>query len=332
MNNRKFLTFDTLNQASFDYIPLAQSPAEVDMLRYLALYSLNPHYVMNNLSLPRLKNLEPWDFYNLIYERDYTQPFMITQQIAEEFSRLKFENELSLNNTESNLSPYHPMLNNLPPLILPNMIIRLQNLQCFNITEAQPYLNFNYKNFTTKKHLTHQIDELNNIYDRNTRLNNFVYVKRIKEHSYFDALNGQRGVFAKTDIPAGTIIEYYSGEYAQYPQPMPPMLCTWRVQKSENWLKNQWQHRKISRFSGWTDAFILGNMMKLVNSCSTATSTIPEIGNIGCYYFHFKSKDLYVSLPVYVAIKDISKNSELLTFYHVKKYQQHRIYGNHDLK
>jgi hypothetical protein len=327
MDNRASSLIDNLQHFVFDYIPLVQSPAEADMLRFLIFYTLSPYNVMENSSLPRLRNLSPWDFYNAIYDSDYAQPIDITQNIAAQFTQLKFENELSLNETEKNLSPYHPLLNNLPPLLLPDKMIDFTSLECFKITEAQPYLDLKYDYFKSKTHLCQQIHDLNITTDRNARLNRLVYVKRIKEHPYFDGLNGQRGVFAKTDITAGTIIDYYSGEYAQYPQAMPPILCTWRVQKSENWLKYAWQHRNISRFNGWTDAFILGNMMKLVNSCYSHQKIISDIGNIACYFFHFKSRGLYLSLPVYVATKDIPKNTELLTFYHVGDYKTKRVYS-----
>jgi hypothetical protein len=321
------LAHDLKNNA-YDYISLAQSPAEVDMLRFLTIYSLSSNgAILNHKNLPRLKNYTPWDFYNVLYDADYTQSSDIVHKISEKFTHLKFENELSLNPSEKNLSPYHPMLNNLPPLILHDTIIDFQALRCFKITQAQPYLNLDFRYCVTEDDLKHKIHELNTITDRNARLNTMVYVQRIKDHDFFNDLNGQRGVFAKTDIPAGTIIDYYSGEYTAYPAPMPPLLCTWRVQKSLSYLDYLWKYRKISRFSGWTDAFILGNMMKLVNSCYSQHTVISDIGNIGCYFFHFKSKGFYVSLPVYVAIKDITKDSELLTFYHVGHYKNNRVYG-----
>jgi hypothetical protein len=312
----------------FDYMSLAGSPAEADMLRFLTLYCLNNEDDMfHHKHLPRLKQKTPWDFYDAIYQSDSHQSPNILHKICETFTQLKFENDFSLNPTEKDLAPYHPRLNNLPPLIIPNPIIDFKTLICLKITEAQPYLKLNYLTFTTNKHLKEQIDLLNTLSDRNARLDTMVYVKRIQEHAFFNHLNGQRGVFAKTDIPAGTIIDYYSGEYAEYPAPMPPTLCTWRIVVSHSYLSYLWKSRKISRFNGWTDAFILGNMMKLVNSCYSNYFNNPDIGNIGCYFFHFKAKNHYLSLPVYVSIKDIPKDSELLTFYHVGAYRNNRIYG-----
>jgi hypothetical protein len=211
-----------------------------------------------------------------------------------------------------------------------NHIINFKNLKCFKITQAQPYLKLKYTDFSTTTDLKQQIHDLNNIADRNARLNKMVYVKRITDHKHFKELNGQRGVFAKTNIPKGTIIDYYSGEYAQYPQLMPPMLCTWRIQTAKNWFSYQWKNFSIFNENAWVDAFILGNMMKLVNSCYSNHHIVKDIGNIGCYFFHFKSPQLYLSLPVYVAIKDITTETELLSFYHVGQYQKHRIYGASD--
>jgi hypothetical protein len=316
-----------LKNNAYDYLSLAQSPAEADMLRYLTLYSFNPELMVCHNTIPRLKNFTPWDFYSVIYDSDYTESLENVLKISEKFTALKFENELSLNQSEKNLSPYHPMLNNLPPLIIPDKKIDFKTLQCTKVTQAQPYLKLDFRSFATEIHLKNQIHTLNAITDRNASLSTLVYVKRIKDHACFDDLNGQRGVFAKTNIAAGTIIDYYSGEYEQYPAPMPPILCTWRVQKSHSYLDFCWKSRKISRFNGWTDAFILGNMMKLVNSCYSNGNLIPDIGNIGCYFFHFQSKGLYLSLPVYVAIKDIPKNTELLAFYHVGDYKNSRVYG-----
>ena len=320
-----------LSDNAFDYLSLAGSPAEADMLRFLTLYCLNNESLtfnhVNHAHLPRLKHKTPWDFYHAIYEYDSGQSLNISHKISETFTQLKFENELSLNPSEKDLSPYHPRLNNLPPIIMPNNIIDFKTLICLKITEAQPYLNLDYRTFTNDNYLKTQIHALNTITDRNARLYNMVYVKRIKDHAFFNHLNGQRGVFAKTDIPAGTIIDYYSGEYAEYPAPMPPTLCTWRVLVSHSYLSHAWKSRKISRFNGWTDAFILGNMMKLVNSCYSHYYSNPDIGNIGCYFFHFQAKNHYLSLPVYVAIKDIPKDSELFTFYHVGTYRNNRIYG-----
>jgi hypothetical protein len=327
MDNHISSLVDSFQKAAFDYLCLAQSPAEADMVRFLTCYSLNLNTGLKPLYSPRLKNNAPWDFYTAIYDFDANQSPDIQNAIAEKFTTLKFENELSLNQSEKNLCPYHPMLNNLPPLILPNKVINFATLNCFKITQAQPFLDLDYRYFTTENNLKTQIHELNNTADRNARLHKIAYPKRIKNHAYFDNLNGQRGVFAKTDIPAGTIIDYYSGEYQEYPAPMPPILCTWRVNQSEHWFSHFWNHRKISRFSGWTDAFVLGNMMKLVNSCYTHNTLLSDIGNIGCYFFHFKSKQYYLSLPVYVATKDIAKDSELLAFYHVGTYKNSRVYG-----
>ncbi len=320
-----------LKNNAYDYLSLAQSPAEADMLRYLTLHGLNSDLTLSHNTIPRLKNFTPWDFYSVIYDSDYAASPDIVLKISEKFTALKFGNELSLNQSEKNLSPYHPMLNNLPPLTVsnknPDKKIDFKTLQCTKITQAQPYLNQKYFSFTNDIHLKNQIHDLNSVTDRNAHLNTLVCVKRITDHACFDGLNGQRGVFAKTDIAAGTIIDYYSGEYATYPAPMPPILCTWRVQKSESYLDFCWKSRKISRFNGWTDAFILGNMMKLVNSCYYHGKMVADIGNIGCYFFHFKSKGLYLSLPVYVALKDIPKNTELLAFYHVGDYKNSRVYG-----
>ena len=203
-------------------------------------------------------------------------------------------------------------------------------LNCFKITQAQPFLDLNYRYFVTESNLKTQIHELNNTTDRNARLQKMVYAKRIQSHAFFETLNGQRGVFAKSDIPAGTIIDYYSGEYMQYPAPMPPTLCTWRTHKTYSRLNHLWNHRKTSRFSGWTDAFVLGNMMKLVNSCYAHNTLLSYICNIGCYFFHFKSQEYHLSLPVYVTTKDIAKDSELLAFYHISTYTNNRVYGIED--
>lgn len=320
-----------LKNSPYDYLSLAQSPAEADMLRYLAIHCLNPDLTACYNNIPRLKNFTPWDFYSVIYDSDYTELPDIIFKISETFTALKFENELSLNQSEKKLSPYHPMLNNLPPLIGLDKKIDFKTLHCTTITQAQPYLNQEYRDFTTETQLKNQIHALNCITDRNARLNKLVYVKRIKDHALFKGLNGHRGVFAKTNIEAGTVIDYYSGEYTTYPAPMPPILCTWRVQKSESYLDFYWKSRKITRFSGWTDAFILGNMMKLVNSCYSNGQMVADIGNIGCYFFHFQSKGLYLSLPVYVALKDIPQNTELLAFYHVGHYKNSRVYGFEDI-
>lgn len=327
MLKNQSLDINYLEDLDFDYITLAQSPAEVDMLRFLALYSLDKNFVFHHSHLPRLKETNPWDFYDKIYDDDVSIGYEIKNKISEIFSKLKFENELSLNVSEKYLAPYHPLLNNLPPLMVKNNQINFAELKCFKITEAQPYLDLKYQYMTTESNLKSQIDDLNHIKDKNNRLNKIVYVKRIQNHSYFKELNGQRGVFAKADIKAGTIIDYYSGEYNEYPSLMPPILCTWRVQKSHSWFMNFYRHSKIFRFNGWTDAFILGNMMKLVNSCYNGQKINHNIGNIGCYFFHFKSKQTYLSLPVYVAIKDIYKNTELLAYYYVGDYQKHRVYG-----
>ncbi|MFT6212621.1 MAG: hypothetical protein ACJARD_000748 [Alphaproteobacteria bacterium] len=320
-------TLTHLKESAYDYISLAQSPAEADMLRFLAIYQLNQHNELDDRYLLRLNNTTSWGFYNAVYDLDYQSPIAIINKIAHRFTHLKFENELSLTYQEKDLCPYHPLLNNFPPLIKQDKRVSLKHLECFKITDAQPYLNQNYRYVATQSQLKQQIDALNHTENRNNRLDEMVQVKRITKHQTFLNLNGQRGVFAKKNIKAGTIIDYYSGEHRQYPDPMPPMLCTWRIQESYNWLDYYYKHRQVKRFNGWTDAFILGNMMKLVNSCYDQQTMHHDLGNIGCYYFHFKSKGYYLSLPVYMAIKDIPQETELLTFYHVAHYKNNHIYG-----
>jgi hypothetical protein len=318
-----------LQESAHDYVSLAQSPAECDMIRYLAFNILknktndtlfNHHIRLNQINAS-------WDFYHQIYETEYALPKETIEQIANLFSTLKFENEFSLTYDEKHLAPYHPLLNDFPPLVLNHKNFDMKQFECYKITNAQPFLKLNYQYLTNDKDLKYQINCLNHTHEKWKRLQKIAYVKRITQHDYFDSLNGHRGVFAKNHIQAGTLIDYYSGEYRQYPDAMPPMLCTWRVHQTQSWIKNFYHHRKINRFNGWTDAFILGNMMKLVNSCYYKHHIYYEHGNIGCYYVHLKSHNHYISLPIYVAIKDIHKDTELMTFYPVSEYKNNRIYG-----
>lgn len=325
MQDTVYPLINFLQTSNYDYLSLAQSPAEADMLRYLALSELGLLNSTYKLRLCEMK--EVWDFYTSIHDLDYKLSSKDITFITKKFTELKFANELSLTISEKNLAPYHPLLNNLPPLICKDHHIDFTQAKCLGVSQAQPYLNLKYEYVVSKKAMIQQIDYLNQIKDKNQHLNEFVTVKRIQEHPHFPKLNGQRGVFAKHDIPAGTLIDYYSGEYRTSPDLMPPMLCSWSVQKSNSWIGYKYKTRKIKSYGGWTDAFILGNMMKLVNSCYSSNTLISEIGNIGCYYAHLKTKDYYLSLPFYMTIKDISQGSELLAHYHVGPYRSQSVYG-----
>jgi len=316
----------SLNAVSHDYISLGASVCEADMLRFLTMHQLRAKYNINPTRLN--SSMSSWAYYHSIYESDQKLSSDVVYDIADMFMHLKFENNLSLTQDEKELSPYHPLLNALSPLIIQNQEIDLKALKFCKMSDAQPFLKLNA--YLPPRTIKQQIDVLNQTHNRNDRLNQYVYVKRIINHKNFSNLNGQRGVFAKRDIAAGTVIDYYSGEFRQYPDKMPPMLCTWRVQKSRNWFHYAYRHQKISRFNGWTDAFILGNMMKLVNSCFYKNQIHYALGNIGCYYVHLKSKAHYLSLPVYIAIKDIPADTELLTFYPVSEYRSQRVYGKND--
>ena len=84
----------------------------------------------------------------------------------------------------------------------------------------------------------------------------------------------------------------------------------------------------IQSYMEWTDGYILGNMMKLVNSASpeacsrrpVSIEKVPPYGNTACYFGHFitNEKNKYITIPFYITHKDIKKGEEIMTYYYCK--------------
>ena len=151
-------------------------------------------------------------------------------------------------------------------------------------------------------------------------------VRYIKEHAYFPELNGQRGVFAKTIIPAGTVLGYVTGDAKKIGDVTPPILCSWPISSYRFKINFMLARHFVHTYTQWVDSYILGNRLKLINSCvpeftgykPIKSYDAPYLGNIGCYFGHFvldNEKPKFMTLPFYIAIRDIAPNEELMTFY-----------------
>ena len=228
--------------------------------------------------------------------------------------------------------PFHNALNGLAVLYQRDgSVFDLSNGSLEGIISIAANLELDYRDIISWKDLKLQLDELNAgppkevRQKRFNRLTQYTEVKYIDQHPHFPALNGQRGVFAKSDIPKGTILGYYSGDAARMGDDMPPLLCSWPLATYNYKMSFFLGRRFIQSYTQWTDGYSLGNAMKLVNTAVPNTrgrrpiklDNVPSYANLACYFGHFQSSDTieFISAPFYITFKDVKKGEELMTFY-----------------
>jgi hypothetical protein len=219
----------------------------------------------------------------------------------------------------------------LPPLFLNNgSVLTLKNAECVGIIPMAANIEKNYKDFTNETELKHEFKALNKrdnpFSARFCRLDALTEVRYIREHPYFPELNNQRGVFAKTMIPAGTVLGYVTGDMRKMGDATPPILCSWPAASYKFKVNFMLARHFIHSYTQWVDSYIIGNRLKLVNSCIpefTGYKPIkghetPYFGNVGCYFGHFElenEKPKFVTLPFYITTRDIAPHEELMTYY-----------------
>ena len=305
------------------------TPAEADMIRILALNTIYNGNVPAEKLKKRLRYTKPWAYYDDILHQEFesvTQQKQFTQALID----LSEQNIYALNVTDMRKScPYHDALGGLPVLYHKDGTISdMKNGVLKSIRKMAANLNLDYRDILSFKDLSEQFYHLNTGNIRQNRynmLNQYIDVRYIKKHPHFEKLNGQRGVFAKNDIQAGTVLGYYSGDCGYMGDDMPPLLCSWPVGIYYNKLTFTIRRNMMHTYLRWTDGYITGNAMKLVNTAApiasrrnpVAVKNKPSYGNIACYFGHFQTDDVhkYISIPFYIAIQNIKKDDELMTFY-----------------
>jgi hypothetical protein len=337
-NKDKF--FNTLIEASIpdlaETLTMCVNPAEADMLLTIALFKIFQEAIPEHYLANRFDYKQPWHFFNKIFDiiaKDKT----LSNHLSCSIIALYEENPFSLGNDDSvHTTPYHAYLDGLPPLFFKNgSMVTLKNAKFAGIIPTAANLDKNYKDFTTDADLIHEFKALNNrdniAYARSCRLDALTEVRYIKEHPYFPALNNQRGVFAKTLIPAGTVLGYLTGDARKMGDATPPILCSWPMAQYKFKVSFSLARHFIHTYTQWVDSYILGNRLKLTNSCvpdftgykPIKPEDAPYFGNIGCYFGHFildNEKPKFITVPFYIALRDIAIGEELMTFYGCQKH------------
>ena len=81
----------------------------------------------------------------------------------------------------------------------------------------------------------------------------------------------------------------------------------------------------IHGYTQWIDGYILGNMLKLVNSAIEAShlrrpvkiQDAPKYANVACYFGHFimNEQPRFITMPFYITYRSIKKDEEIMTYY-----------------
>lgn len=308
------------------------TPAEADMIRMIALNDIYKGHIPLERIKTRLRYTQPWDYYDSLFYEIFDCPNM--EALYCEKIRYYYENNLyTLSNHDMTKScPFHNELNRLAVLYQKDgSVFDLCDGTLEGIISVAANLELDYREIISFADLKDQLDMLNSGSSqtvrtkRYDRLMQYTEVQYIEKHPYFPELNGQRGVFAKCDIPKGTILGYYSGDAARMGDDMPPLLCSWPLATYNYKLSFILGRRFIQSYTQWTDGYSLGNAMKLVNTAVPNASgrqaikpkDAPSFANIACYFGHFETSDIirFISVPFYISYKDIKKGEELMTFY-----------------
>ncbi len=337
-NKDKF--FNALIEASIpdlaETLTICVNPAEADMLLTIALFKIYQEIIPEKYLVNRFDYGQPWHFFTKIFDI-IAKDKILSNHLSCSIIALYEENPFSLSSHDAtNTTPYHPYLDRLPPLFFKNgSVATLKNAKFAGMIPTAANLDKNYKDFTTDTNLIQEFKALNNRDNpadaRFCRLDALTEVRYIKEHPYFSELNSQRGLFAKTIIPAGTVLGYLTGDARKMGDATPPILCSWPMADYKFKVSFTLARHFVHTYTQWVDSYILGNRLKLTNSCIpdfTAYKPIkpenaPYFGNIGCYFGHFileNEKPKFITVPFYVALRDIAIGEELMTFYGCQKH------------
>lgn len=299
------------------------------MLRILALDAIYEGNIPKEKLQKRLRYTKPWHYYDEIFHEDFSCK-ILEQQYAEKLIALYEENPFALEGSNMREScPYHDKLNAIGILYKKDgSLIDMQNGVLQGLIEVAANLKLDYREIISFTALRDQLKEMlsgNTREKRYAHFQKYLFVQKIEDHAHFPELNGQRGVFAKQDIPAGTVIGFYSGDAARIGDDMPPLLCSWPLATYDYKLSFLLARRFIQSYVEWTDGYTLGNAMKLVNSAApmassrrpVASKDAPSYGNTACYFGHFKTDDshCYITIPFYITYKAVKKGGEIMTYY-----------------
>ncbi len=336
-NKDKF--FNTLIEASIpdlaETLTMCVNPAEADMLLTIALFQTYQEAIPEKYLINRFDYKQPWGFFNKIIDIIASDK-ILSNHLSCAIIALYEDNPFSLSSDDYvNASPYHAYLDKMPPLFFQNgTVLTLKNAEFAGIIPTAANLEKNYTEFTTHTNLVHEFKALNKrddpAYARYCRLDALTEVRYLKEHPYFPELNNQRGVFAKTIIPAGTVLGYVTGDARKIGDATPPILCSWPLASYKFKMSFMLARHFVHTYTQWVDSYILGNRLKLINSCipeftgykAINTYEAPYFGNVGCYFGHFvlnNEKPKFVTLPFYMTLRDIAPHEELMTFYGCQK-------------
>ncbi|MFT6071555.1 MAG: hypothetical protein ACJAQ0_000084 [Dasania sp.] len=336
-NKHKFL--NTLIEASIpdlvETLSMCVNPAEADMLLTIALLKTYQKSMPEKFLINRFDYQESWKFFDKIFNI-IANDSALSNHLSCEIIALYEQNPFSLSSDDShNTAPYHPYLDQLPPLFFNNgTMINLKNAQFSGLIPTAANLDMNYQDVISKNDLMYEFKALNERDNpgeaRAVRLDALTDVRYIKEHSYFPNLNGQRGVFAKQLIPSGTVLGYVTGDVRKMGDATPPMLCSWPMASYRFKMSFSLARHFVHSYTQWVDSYILGNRLKLVNSCipdfnsykPIKKSEAPFQGNVGCYFGHFtlsNEKPKYITVPFYMTLRDIAPDEELMTYYGCQK-------------
>jgi|GEM_PF-2774515 len=316
-------------------LSMCVNPAEADMLLTLALFKTYHYAIPEKHLINRFDYTQPWHFFDKILQiiaKDQT----LSEHLSCEIINLYEENPFTLSCDDAvNTSPYHAYLDQLPPLFLNNgSMVHLKNAQFKGLIPTAANINIHYKDVISDQDLMYEFKALNErelpSEARAIRLNALTDVRYIKEHLYHPELVGQRGVFASTIIPAGTVLGYVTGDMRKMGQATPPILCSWPMASYRFKMSFKLARHFVHSYTQWVDSYILGNRLKLINSCipqfsgykPIKYSDAPFSGNVGCFFGHFALEDenpAYVTLPFYMTLRDIAPDEELMTFYGCQK-------------
>lgn len=331
----KYTFFDTIVKASIpdlaETLSICVNPAEADMLLTIGLYKTYHDSIPEKYLVDRFDYHQPWHFFDKVFNL-VMQNKSLSEHLSCCITSLYEENPFSLGHDDApDTSPYHPYLDRLPPLFFNDgRMINLKGAEFTGIITNAANLDQHYKEITTRQELAQEFKALNMrdnpLEARFNRLEALTEVRYIKEHPLFPELNYQRGVYAKSLIPAGTVIGYVTGDAKKIGDTTPPILCSWPIASYRFKFSFAMARHFVHTYTEWVDSYIIGNRLKLVNSCipdfkgykPIKPNKAPEYGNIGCYFGHFISeneKPKYMTVPFYLALRDIHPDEELMTFY-----------------
>jgi hypothetical protein len=312
-------------------LAICVNPAEADMLLMIALWKTYQHGIPEKYLVNRFDYTQPWAFFSKIFDIT-NQDKGLSNDLTYHIISLYEDNPFTLGNDDCvNTSPYHRTLDSFPPLFLKNgTMLTLKNAEFVGIIPMAANIEKNYKEFTNHIELKHEFNALNKrenpLFSRACRLDALTEVRYIKEHPYFPELNHQRGVYAKTIIPAGTILGYVTGDAHKIGDATPPTLCSWPISSYRFKVNFMLARHFVHSYTQWVDSYIIGNRLKLINSCipefkgykPIKSHESPYYGNVGCYFGHFElvnEKPKFITIPFYIATRDIGIGEELMTYY-----------------